>query len=514
MTRILAAAWLLASVGRAASADQPACGGFVGPVRLPLQGFPAGIASADFNGDGLPDVATIGSTTISVRLGDPVSGLGPLLTSAGPENPGLLVAGDFDGGGADLVTADVFGSMHFLHGNGDGTFAVPVSVGTFASSSLLAAADVDGDGRLDLIGVSGNLVVYLGHGDGTFDSPIATPINVYATSMALADLDADGKLDVVIGGSYEDRLVVLLGNGDGTFAAPVVLDSMNSWSALVLGDFDGDGEIDLVGMKSFQTLEFLQGNGDGTFGPPVPSPLVVFPASFVSADLDGDGILDLVGPLTDGQSTSGGGLQVLLGRGDGTFVAGDAYATGAGTPFAIAGDFNADGLADVAVVPNSMAEVWWMRGKGDGTLVATPVILLGAPSFLLRRATSTKTASRTSPSAATLRPRASPMSRWVSDGRRNNSRSSGSSPRTGFSNRPRPETSTNRAISTSLTSLSGMGRRGSRSSAGTGTERSDSKSCNPSRSRSRISLIRWSRAGSAPTSTSISCSRFGIKWRS
>ena len=380
----LAAAVLLAIAG-GVSAEQPACGGFVGPTRLPVQGVPVAMATADFNLDGLPDVVTLSEDTLSVRLGDAATGLGSeLFTAPATEFAAYVIAGDFDGGAPDVLTIDAFNALRFFHGNGDGTFAAPVDAGYGGFPTTVI--DVNGDGRLDIAwtGVSGNgLVVRLGRGDGTFEDPIVTTVDTFASSLAFGDIDGDGILDAAIGGFYQNMLIVLPGHGDGTFGPQFVLDTTNTWSSLVLADFDGDGILDLVGIESNQTLEFLHGNGNFTFGAPTPSPAGIFPSALLPADMNGDGILDLVAPQTDGYSPGSGGLQVLVGQGDGTFLPGPAYATGAGGSVAAVGDFNGDGSLDVALAPSQFPEVWWLRGQGNGLLHATPLTLLGSPSSLL-----------------------------------------------------------------------------------------------------------------------------------
>ena len=121
----------------------------------------------------------------------------------------------------------VSGTVSVFLGNGDGTFKPQVTYTVGTEPEGIAAADVNGDGKLDLIvtntGIDDSTVsVLLGNGDGTFQPQCLK----YATAsgpagLVVADFNNDGKLDIATSNYYGDNVSILLGNGDGTFQAEV-----------------------------------------------------------------------------------------------------------------------------------------------------------------------------------------------------------------------------------------------------------------------------------------------------
>lgn len=115
--------------------------------------------------------------------------------------------------------------------------------------------------------------------------------------MALADLNGDGKLDVIFTGT---TLNVCLGNGDGTFqtCTSYADDPTGAGGVIHLADLNADGKLDVILAHSFDnTFAYHLGNGDGTFQPYVKVPLTGFgpgPAEFAIGDFNGDGRADAV----------------------------------------------------------------------------------------------------------------------------------------------------------------------------------------------------------------------------
>jgi hypothetical protein len=352
---------------------------------------PATVLVADFNHDGISDLAVVnqnqpdpecysvvGSGTISILLG---RGDGTFLnksTLCVPDSEFVvatppMVVGDFNNdGNTDLLvtyyTSPGVGGEIFL-GNGDGTFTQGQLVGPPCCPIRLflsIALDTNGDGNLDLaipyqddFGFN-NIGILLGNGDGTFTDSSrlvdCTASNCFSSNAVVAgDFNGDGILDLasvfLVGTGGSQPVSIFLGKGDGTFTPATQQPSVTlvNPAFLTTGDFDGDGILDLVIADAGSTaLTVLHGNGDGTFtqvsGEP---PLPQFPSFVTTADLNGDGKLDLV------FSSTGNTISIFLGNGDGTFHAG--FVKGVDfAPYGVAvGDFNGDGRLDLAVTNGS-----------------------------------------------------------------------------------------------------------------------------------------------------------------
>lgn len=288
-------------------------------------------------------------------------------------SPGAMVFADVNGDGKlDLLTT-ANDSVSVLLGNGDGSFQkkVTYTTGNDTRPHSLAVGDFNHDGKLDVVTADGyeahnyrhsNVSVLLGNGDGTFQ-----PHRNYATgagprAVAVGDFNGDGNLDLLTTNIEHNSfsISILFGNGDGTFQAHADFGQTVEAAAVAVADFNADGKADLV-LPTYGGLVLMLGNGDGTFQPPVK--YSGFSAtSVVVKDLNGDGKLDLA--TADGNGIM---ISVLLGIGDGTFRNHMEYRAIFGARALTAGDFNGDGIADLAVVSSLNNNISILLGKGDGT---------------------------------------------------------------------------------------------------------------------------------------------------
>jgi FG-GAP-like repeat/FG-GAP repeat len=213
----------------------------------------------------------------------------------------------------DIIVANANGSVGVLLGNGDGTFKKAETYASGGSGSYsIAVMDVNGDGAPDLIVTNlcfgtcsstrlGGIGVLLGNGDGTFQSVITYRSAGFANAVAAADLNGDGKADLVVtnASSAVGTVAVLLGNGDGTFQSPVTYSGGSYPDSIAIADVNGDGKPDLVvATGAYNTIgnaAALLGNGDGTFEPLLTFSSLEYGADAIAvADVNGDGRPDLL----------------------------------------------------------------------------------------------------------------------------------------------------------------------------------------------------------------------------
>jgi hypothetical protein len=350
------------------------------------------VATADLNGDGRLDLVTAGGSSVLVLLGGGDGSFGVSRNVASVSGAQFVAIGDLNGDGRpDLAVAGAgvdpsyIGTVSVLLGNGDGTFGPAMSYATGLASSSVAIGDVSGDANPDLVVAntnSGTVSVLLGGGGGAFAASTEFATGVGPASVALADLNADGKADVVVANSGSGAVAVLMGNGDGTFAPRADFATGTNPYSVAVADFNGDGRPDLV-TANHQTaypypgsVSVLLGNGDGTFGPK--SDIATGPdfKCIAVGDFDRDGVLDVAIACdldANGNGTGSSAVAVLFGVGDGRFRPGIEVPC-AGIPGAVAsGDINADGRLDLVAVASysdsrSVASV--VLGNGDGTFGA------------------------------------------------------------------------------------------------------------------------------------------------
>jgi hypothetical protein len=317
--------------------------------------------------------------------------------------PGSVVAGDFNNDGKidlavfnldqpDSECYDDFGGVGTIQtflGNGAGSFSstsaacLPDHHGTIGLPNLVAG-DFNHDGNLDLVatfayeGAEGAIATFLGNATGafSFQQEIAPPDRI--AQPVLADFNGDGNLDLAFPDTVLDvsGLQVIFGDGKGNFDAGGTDFAFFFTSYLAVGDFNGDGILDLAtASPGSAPVTILLGVGDGSFTEATtqPTTTLVSPSWITTGDFNGDGILDLA--FADSGSTS---LTLLLGNGDGTFTQKDGQPdAGQTTTFITTADFNGDGKLDLALVNSSNAVLIYL-GNGDGTFQTPLEIGAGA----------------------------------------------------------------------------------------------------------------------------------------
>lgn len=268
----------------------------------------------------------------------------------------------------------------------------------------VVSRDFDGDGNLDVATVNGSqLSVLHGNGDGTFGAAQTTTVRSGLRSVAAGDFNSDGLPDLAITSSFTtwngtayvtDAFVNLLLNNGADASGNATFQALRSFStgtninpgALVVGDLNGDGNDDVAAVQTGgSNVTVLQGNGSGSLGTARHYGVGSGPVSLAVGDLDGGGRLDLitanqwsndVSVLLNSGNDTGGNATFQTARNTATY----------GTPEAVAvGDFNPDGLLDLAVSTSAQTFIgygYWgnyyqtdgyvnvLLGHGDGSFGA------------------------------------------------------------------------------------------------------------------------------------------------
>jgi hypothetical protein len=344
-------------------------GTVISPVIQPLGKGLSGIAAADVNGDGQPDLLITDATAgnLSVLLGTGTGQFGAPATYALGSKPLAVASADLNhDGNADAVVSDARG-IDVLLGDGNGGFGAlttyPAASGQLSSVAL---ADFNQDGNLDVAATnSGGLSLFEGQGNGTFGTEQVIPFSGgnIPTYVVAADLNGDGTPDLIAGfippfttPPQPGGFSILLGAGDGTFSGPMDTLLPGSFAGgLAVADVNGDGVPDVIASSADQFLRvqiavFL-GNGDGTFQSPLLTSTGTSGGMLLVTDLDGDGKPDLIVAdcsFNAGRSCGSSEPSFMLGRGDGTFQPELRFSAGPGASALAVADFNGDGKPDLA----------------------------------------------------------------------------------------------------------------------------------------------------------------------
>ena len=352
--------------------------GFEDPIQLVNAPAFVDCELADIDGDGELDVVGAHSVqeNISVLLGDGDGNftVDPLLEHTIDYLAIEVEIYDFNGDGLpDISYSGDTNGVGLLLGEDSPDLFAPELLAFNGTTSIIKAADLDGDGFDDLVAAEGDgLDIYWGNPEADFDvttNQIAVGNTV--STLAIADINNDGHPDAIVGCTGDvDCRSVFVGNAEGWLASTAVDYPWSVRAYPVVRDFNYDGYMDYA-MAQDGGIGMYMGNGAGGS-----SPEVFYPSTgtdvlgLEAGDFNGDDVDDLV-MLTEERTP-----EVFASLGDGQIAAaGQVIQHNYGAPISgdlTVGDFDGDDKPDVVAVYSSVAELRWYRGLGGYNLVNDP----------------------------------------------------------------------------------------------------------------------------------------------
>lgn len=295
---------------------------------------------------------------------------------------------DFDGDG-DLDMAALCSSDSltvFRNENGYFVNAGFYYFGGLASGDAqsLQAADVDGDGKIDLVGVGFfHSIRFLKNlGSMQFADSVGSPVDydhinneISPNRLALVDLNGDGYKDVILIAADENRVELRYNDHTGRFLSPLLLPGAGDPWNIATGDLDADGKADMVLTdRNNNRLTVWKGVGN-SFNKIGTVAIGNKPTAIYLRDINGDGKLDAIAttltPVNDDADYSNDvyndRVSVAFGNGNGTFGAVSHYLTGRFPLWMQFADLNNDGIADAVVSCRYSHELVYMQGNSNGS---------------------------------------------------------------------------------------------------------------------------------------------------
>ncbi len=338
------------------------------------------IYPADLDGDGDLDLVAAASDVFDDTVGflawyenDGAGGFTQRIINSDHKGISSVHAADINGdGNIDVVGASRAGAVTLAWYAGDGSGGIgPAQIVTTNQITIALSADVDGDGDLDLIGgnttpVNPRIWLFENQGSGSFAAARVVAQNVTSSlrDLEAADLDGDGDLDLVSSSSFDDKLAWYANDGSGTFGSQqIIADAADGAQSVYTADVDGDGDVDVlvgalaVGASGGSGVWLYESDGaaDPSFTPRRIANTPAIPLSVYASDVDGDGDLDVL--------STAGSSGVVLYESDGAAAPGFSPRT---VSIQVASavypaDVDGDGDLDLFSAFSSNEEIAWFE---------------------------------------------------------------------------------------------------------------------------------------------------------
>ncbi|MCA9010039.1 MAG: VCBS repeat-containing protein [Planctomycetaceae bacterium] len=376
---------------------------------------PASVAVADFNSDGKPDIVAghAGTSLISILLNQTAANAESASFAAKQDvevlsRPGAVSVGDFNGDGKpDIATANLYSNDTSVllnvttPGSDTITFLSPVTFSTGNSPFDLEVADMNGDGKQDIVSISNTDLVHVllntttaGATTPTFAAAQSVVGAATPRSVTVADFNGDGRPDIAASGDGSTKAIVLLNNTAAasstvSFQPALELTAGQLARSVITGDVNGDALPDLVvsSFNDFTVSVFANTTATNAatavFSAPVVLTTTKRPMGILLADVTGDNRPDLV---VTNQSDGGNFISVFrnstpAATSTPSFAAALDFSTGLGPNDVKVGDFNSDSKTDLAVTNGNGSSVSILLNNFQEIIDSSAVGTIAAPAL-------------------------------------------------------------------------------------------------------------------------------------
>jgi len=255
------------------------------------------------------------------------------------------------------------------------------------SGPVVTVADVDGDGRLDLITANGNntntLTVLTNNGSGGFGFYATLTVGKNPAGVVAADVNGDGHLDLISINAGNNSVTVLTNNGTGVFGSNSTFNVVSSPGDVVAADVNDDGYVDLISPSyiSAGILTIYTNNGSGFFGSNATLDVGSYPVCVCAADVNGDGYVDLI--VANYKGSNANSLTILTNNGSGVFGFNARVTVGKAPDWVVAADVNGDGHVDLITANNETNTLTVLTNNGTGVFgLNATLTVAGIPNWV------------------------------------------------------------------------------------------------------------------------------------
>jgi hypothetical protein len=303
-------------------------------------------------------------TAVSAAVAASFVTIDPVTTAA--DGATAVYAADMDGDGdLDVLSAsDNDNKIAWYENDGSGGFTAHTITTSALGTAAVYAADVNGDGYMDVLSASfgdNTIAWYENDGLGGFTAHTITTSASGARSVYAADLDGDGDMDVLSASINDDTIAWYENDGSGGFTAHTISTAADGAYSVYAADVDGDGDMDVLSASiNDDTIAWYENDGSGSYTAHTITTSALGATSVYAADMDGDGDMDVLSASQNDDT-----IAWYENDGSGGFTAHTITTSALGARSVYAADVDGDGDLDVLSASQTDGEITWYENDGS-----------------------------------------------------------------------------------------------------------------------------------------------------